>query len=77
MVSLKVEKGVLDENCCKFFIKDDNVLLFIDMEEVFRGLNKVEDEKLRKFYTGNLEEIGINSREHCDAIEIVRDEKAN
>jgi hypothetical protein len=45
------------------------------MEEVFRGLNKVEDEDLRKFYTGNLEEIGINSREHCDAIEIVRDVK--
>jgi len=61
MVSLLVEKGVLEENCCNFFIKDDNVLLFIDMEEVFRGLNKVEDEDLRKFYTGNLEEIGINS----------------
>ena len=75
MVSLKVEKGVLEENCCKFFNKDDDVLLFIDMEEVFKGLNKVEDEDLRKFCTGNLEEIGINSCEHCDAIEIVRDAK--
>jgi len=75
MVSLLVEKGVLEENCCNFFIKDDNVLLFMDMEEVFRGLNKVEDEDLRKFCTDNLEEIGINSRGHCDALEIVRDAK--
>jgi len=72
MVSLEVEKGVLEESSCKFFIEGDNVLLFIDMEEVFKGLDKVEDEELRKFKTGNPSRIGIRSREHCDAIVIVR-----
>jgi len=72
MVSLEVEKGVLEESSCKFFIEGDNVLLFIDMEEVFNGLDKVEDEELRKFKTGDPSSIGIHSREHCDAIVIVR-----
>jgi len=72
VVSLEVEKGVLEESSCKFFIEGDNVLLFIDMEEVFKGLDKVEDEELRKFKTGDPSSIGIRSREHCDAIVIVR-----
>jgi hypothetical protein len=72
MVSLEVEKGVLEESSCKFFIEGDNVLLFVDMEEVFNGLDKVEDEELRKFKTGDPSSIGIRSREHCDAIVIVR-----
>jgi hypothetical protein len=72
MVSLEVEKGVLEESSCKFFIEGDNVLLFIDMEEVFKGLDKVEDEELRKFKTGDPSSIGLHSREHCDAIVIVR-----
>jgi hypothetical protein len=72
MVSLEVEKGVLEESSCKFFIKGDNVLLFIDMEEVFKGLGKVEDEELRKFSTGDPRSIDLHSREHCDAIVIVR-----
>jgi hypothetical protein len=72
MVSLEVEKGVLEESSCKFFIEDDNVLLFIDMEEVFNGLDRVEDEELRKFKTGDPRSSGIHSREHCDAIVIVR-----
>ncbi len=72
MVSLEVEKGVLEESSCKFFIKGDNVLLFIDMEEVYNGLDKVKDEELKKFKTGDLSNIGIHSREHCDAIVIVR-----
>lgn len=71
-MSLEVEKGVLEESSCKFFIEGDNVLLFIDMEEVFNGLDKVEDEKLRVFKTGNPSSIGLHSREHCDAIVIVR-----
>jgi len=71
-VSLEVEKGVLEESSCKFFIKGDDVLLFIDMEEVFNGLDKVEDEELRKFKTGDPSSIGIRSREHCDAIVIER-----
>jgi hypothetical protein len=72
MVSLEVEKGVLEESSCKFFVEGDNVLLFIDMEEVFKGLDKVEDEELRKFKTGDPRSSGIHSREHCDAIVIVR-----
>ena len=72
MVSLEVEKGVLEESSCKFFIEGDNVLLFIDMEEVFNGLDKVEDEELRVFKTGDPSSIGLHSREHCDAIVIVR-----
>lgn len=74
MVSLEIEKGVLEESSCKFFIEGDNLLLFIDMEEVFNGLDKVEDEELRKFKTGDPSSIGIRSREHCDAIVIVRSE---
>jgi len=72
MVSLEVEKGVLKENSCKFSIEGDNVLLFIDMEEVFKGLDKVKDEELRKFKKGNPSSIGLHSREHCDAIVIER-----
>ncbi len=72
MVSLEVEKGVLEESSCKFFIEGNNVLLFIDMEEVFKGLDKVEDEELRKFKTGDPSSIGLHSREHCDAILVVR-----
>jgi len=72
VVSLEVEKGVLEESSCKFFIEGDDVLLFIDMEEVFNGLDKVEDEELRKFKTGDPRSSGIHSREHCDAIVIVR-----
>lgn len=67
MPHLNVSNGIIQENNCSLCINNEDVILFIDIEEAFKNLDKAEDGEIRIF-AERPERVGLKSKEHCDAI---------